>query len=192
MLALDNGTPRVLTMKQALKIYINHQENIITKRTQYDLKKALARIHIIDALLIVADAIDETIHIIRSSPTVEEAAQRLTERFGFDEAQCKAILDMTLRRLTGLEQQKYTDEKDALEKDVARYQSILGDQKFLEQTLIEELEEIKKKFGDARRTEISDYDYDESDEDLIPNKEILIFRQKQLILAVNNDRILLS
>ena len=178
MLALDHGTPRVLTMKQALKIYINHQENIITKRTQYDLKKALARIHIIDALLIVADAIDETIHIIRSSPTVEEAAQRLTERFGFDEAQCKAILDMTLRRLTGLEQQKYTDEKDALEKDVARYQSILGDQKFLEQTLIEELEEIKKKFGDARRTEISDYDYDESDEDLIPNKEILIFLTK--------------
>ena len=178
MLALDNGTPRVLSMKQALKIYIDHQETIITRRTQFDLAKTLARIHIIDALLAVADAIDETIHIIRSSKTSEEAAARLTERFGFDEVQCKAILDMPLRRLTGLEQQKYIDEKGGLLKDVEKYNSILSDKNALEDTLISELETIKNKYGDDRRSEITDYDYDESDEDLIPNKEILIFLTK--------------
>lgn len=178
MLALDNGTPRVLNMKQALKIYITHQENIITRRTQFDLNKAEGRIHILDAILAVADAIDETVHIIRSSKTSEEASARLTERFGFDEIQCKAILDMPLRRLTGLEQQKYLDEKTGLLADVERYNLILNDNVVLEDTLIAELETIKKKYGDARRSEISDYDYDESDEDLIPNKEILIFLTK--------------
>ncbi len=178
MLALDNGTPRVLNMKQAMKIYIDHQETIITRRTQYNLEKALARIHIIDAILAVADAIDETVHIIRSSKTSEEATQRLTDRFNFDEVQCKAILDMPLRRLTGLEQQKYLDEKNALIADTNHYNDILSNKSTLENVLIEELEVIKNKYGDARRTEISDYDYDESDEDLIPNKEILIFLTK--------------
>ncbi len=178
MLALDNGTPRVLNMKQAMKIYIDHQETIITRRTQYDLAKALARIHIIDAILAVADAIDETVHIIRSSKTSEEATKRLTERFNFDDVQCKAILDMPLRRLTGLEQQKYLDEKNALVADTNHYNDILANKATLENVLIEELENIKKKYGDARRTEISDYDYDESDEDLIPSKEILIFLTK--------------
>lgn len=178
MLALDNGTPRVLNMKQAMKIYIDHQETIITRRTQYNLAKALARIHIIDAILAVADAIDETVHIIRSSKTSEEATQRLTDRFNFDEVQCKAILDMPLRRLTGLEQQKYLDEKSALVADTNHYNDILANKNTLENVLIEELEVIKNKYGDARRTEISDYDYDESDEDLIPNKEILIFLTK--------------
>lgn len=178
MLALDNGTPRVLSMKQALKIYIEHQKNIILKRTQFDLKKTLARIHIIDAILAVTDAIDETVHIIRSSKTSEEATERLTARFNFDEIQCKAILDMPLRRLTGLEQQKYLDEKAVLVKDVETYNAIISDDGVLCNTLIDELEVIKKKFGDERRTEISDYDYDESDEDLIPNKEILIFLTK--------------
>ncbi len=178
MLALDNGTPRVLNMKQAMKIYIDHQETIITRRTQYNLAKALARIHIIDAILAVADAIDETVHIIRSSKTSEEATQRLTDRFNFDEVQCKAILDMPLRRLTGLEQQKYLDEKSSLIADTNHYNDILANKSTLENVLIEELEVIKNKYGDARRTEISDYDYDESDEDLIPNKEILIFLTK--------------
>ncbi len=178
MLALDNGTPRVLNMKQAMKIYIDHQETIITRRTQYNLAKALARIHIIDAILAVADAIDETVHIIRSSKTSEEATQRLTDRFNFDEVQCKAILDMPLRRLTGLEQQKYLDEKNALIADTNHYNDILSNKSTLENVLIEELEVIKNKYGDARRTEISDYDYDEGDEDLIPNKEILIFLTK--------------
>lgn len=178
MLALDNGTPKVLPMKQALQIYIDHQKNVIRRRTQFDLKKAMARIHILEAILIVADAIDETVHIIRSSKTYEEAQGRLIERFGFDEVQCKAILDMPLRRLTGLEQDKYLSEKSGLEEDCKHYNAILSDEHVLEETLIGELEDIKKKYGDARKTEISDFDLDEDDEDLIPNKEILIFLTK--------------
>jgi DNA gyrase subunit A len=178
MLALDNGTPKVLSMKQALQIYIDHQKNIIRRRTQFDLAKAEARIHILEAILLVADAIDETVHIIRSSKTYEEAQARLIERFGFDEVQCKAILDMPLRRLTGLEQDKYLNEKTGLEEDCQRYHAILSNETVLEDTLITELDDIKKKYGDQRRTEISDYDLDENDEDLIPNKEILIFLTK--------------
>ncbi len=178
MLALDNGTPKILSMKQALQIYIDHQKNIIRRRTQFDLAKALARIHILEAILLVADAIDETVHIIRSSKTYEEAQSRLIERFSFDEVQCKAILDMPLRRLTGLEQDKYLNEKSALEEDCKHYNAILSNETVLEDTLILELDEIKKKYGDSRRTEISDYDLDENDEDLIPNKEILIFLTK--------------
>ena len=174
-LALDHGVPRVLNRRQALKIYIDHQEEIITRRTRFDLKKAQDRIHIIDAILTVADAIDETIHIIRSSQTYEEASARLVERFHFDEVQTKAILDRPLRRLTGLDQQKYIDEKNGLVKDSEHYNAILSDHSILEETLIGELEIIKKNYGDARRTEISDYDIDDDDESLIPNKEILIF-----------------
>ncbi len=178
MLALDNGTPKILSMKQALQIYIDHQKNIIRRRTQFDLAKALARIHILEAILLVADAIDETVHIIRSSKTYEEAQSRLIERFSFDEVQCKAILDMPLRRLTGLEQDKYLNEKSGLEEDCKHYNAILSNETVLEDTLILELDEIKKKYGDSRRTEIADYDLDENDEDLIPNKEILIFLTK--------------
>ena len=178
MLALDNGTPKVLPMKQALQIYIDHQKNVIRRRTQFDLKKAMARIHILEAILMVADAIDETVHIIRSSKTYEEAQGRLIERFGFDEVQCKAILDMPLRRLTGLEQDKYLSEKTGLEEDCKHYNDILSNEHVLEETLVGELEDIKKKYGDARKTEISDFDLDEDDEDLIPNKEILIFLTK--------------
>lgn len=178
MLALDNGTPKVLSMKQALTIYIEHQKNIITRRTKFDLAKALARIHILEAILLVADSIDETVHIIRSSKTYEEAQSRLIERFDFDEIQCKAILDMPLRRLTGLEQDKYLNEKTGLEADCKHYNEILSDESVLEDTLIVELDEIKKKYGDSRKTELSDFDLDEDDEDLIPNKEILIFLTK--------------
>lgn len=174
MLALDNGTPKVLTMKQALDIYIKFQEEVITNRTKYNLKKAQARIHIIDGILLVADAIDEAIQIIRSSATNEEATDRLKARFNLDDIQCKSILDMQLRKLTGLERQKYSDEKAELEAEIRTYQAILTDKKVLETTLINELEEIKKKYGDPRRTEISDVDYDEDDEDLIASKETLI------------------
>lgn len=174
MLALDHGTPKVLTMKQALDIYIKFQEEVITNRTKYNLKKAQARIHILEGILLIADAIDETIHIIRSSSTNEEATERLKNRFNLDDIQCKNILDMQLRKLTGLERQKYADEKAGLEADCNEYQTILSDKGSLENLLISELEEIKQKYGDERRTEISDVDYDEDDEDLIANKEILI------------------
>lgn len=174
MLALDNGTPKVLSMRQAIDIYIKHQQNIITNRTKFLLKKAESRIHILNGIIAITDAIDEAIHIIRSSKTNEEASLRLKERFSLDDEQCKAIMDMTLKRLTGLEYQKYIDEKNALLNDCQEYHKLLDDYSYLQNKLIEELEEIKRKYGDDRRTEISDIDYDESDEDLIPDKEILI------------------
>ena len=174
MLALDNGTPKVLSMRQAIDIYIKHQQNIITNRTKFLLKKAESRIHILNGIIAIPDAIDEAIHIIRSSKTNEEASLRLKERFSLDDEQCKAIMDMTLKRLTGLEYQKYIDEKNALLNDCQEYHKLLDDYSYLQNKLIEELEEIKRKYGDDRRTEISDIDYDESDEDLIQDKEILI------------------
>lgn len=174
MLALDNGTPKVLSMRQAIDIYIKHQQNIITNRTKFLLKKAENRIHILNGIIAITDAIDEAIHIIRSSKTNEEASLRLKERFSLDDEQCKAIMDMTLKRLTGLEYQKYIDEKNALLNDCQEYHKLLDDYSYLQNKLIEELEEIKRKYGDDRRTEISDIDYDESDEDLIQDKEILI------------------
>ena len=174
MLALDNGTPKVLSMRQAIDIYIKHQQNIITNRTKFLLNKAESRIHILNGIIAITDAIDEAIHIIRSSKTNEEASLRLKERFSLDDEQCKAIMDMTLKRLTGLEYQKYIDEKNALLNDCQEYHKLLDDYSYLQNKLIEELEEIKRKYGDDRRTEISDIDYDESDEDLIPDKEILI------------------
>ena len=178
MLALDEGVPRVLSMRQALDIYIKFQEDIITKRTRYDLKKNSDRIHILDAFLLVADAIDETIRIIRTSETDDEVIQRLFDRFGLDEIQSKSILDMQLKKLKKLDQRKYAEEKATLEKQNVHFREILSDRKVLEQTLIDELEEIKNRYGDARRTEISDYDLDSSDEDLIPDKEVLIILTK--------------
>ena len=178
MLALDNGTPKVLSMRQALDIYIKFQEEVITNRTRYNLKKAQDRIHILEAFLLIADAIDETIRIIRSSETDDEVISRLNERFGLDEIQSRSILEMQLKRLKKLDQRKYADEKASLEADCAHYNSILSNQSVLEDTLIGELEEIKKAYGDERKTLITDYDYDESDEDLIPNKEVLVILTK--------------
>ena len=178
MLALDNGTPKVLSMRQALDIYIKFQEEVITKRTQFNLKKAMERIHILDAFLLVADAIDETIHIIRSSETDDEVIQRLFERFGLDDTQSRSILELQLKRLKKLDQRKYADEKASLEADCKHYNAILSDRTVLEDTLIGELEDIKKSYGDDRRTLITDYDYDESDEDLIPDKEVLVILTK--------------
>ena len=178
MLALDNGTPKVLNMKQALTIYINFQKDVIRRRTQFDLKKAEDRIHIINGLLIVSDGIEEAVRIIRGSSSNEDATEKLKVRFSLDDAQCKAILDMTLRRLTGIEQKKLTDEKVKLEESCKFYLSILNDEEILKKVLIDELEEIKNKYGDERRTEISESEYSPDDEDLIPDKEILVILTK--------------
>ena len=178
MLALDNGSPKVLNMKQALTIYINFQKDVIKRRTQYDLKKAEDRIHIITGLLIVSDAIEEAVRIIRSASSNEDATEKLKVRFSLDDIQCKAILDMTLRRLTGIEQKKLIDEKTKLEESCKFFLSILNDEEVLKKVLIDELEEIKNKYGDERRTEISDTEYSPDNEDLIPNKEILVILTK--------------
>ncbi len=174
MLALDNGAPKILNMKQALQIYIKFQREVIRRRTAYDLGKAKDRLHIIEALIKATDNIDEIIHIIRGSKTQDEAASKLAVRFEFDDLQVKAILDMTFRRLTGLERDKLSLEQEQLNKDIAVFNRILSEPAFLDETLINEMTEIKDKFGDERKTEISDANADEDDEDLIDDKEVLI------------------
>lgn len=174
MLALDHGTPKVLNMKQALQLYIDFQREIIARRTQYDLKKASDRIHILDALMEATDNVDEVVSMIRHSKTQDEAAEKLKERFGFDDVQVKAILDLTLRKLTGLERDKLTAEKEGHLKDIEEFNHILSDRSYLDEVLIKEMTEISDKFGDDRRTEISDVIFSEEDEDLIPDATILI------------------
>lgn len=174
MLALDRGTPRVLNMKQALELYIEFQREVVRRRTVFDLDKAKARNHILDGLIEACDNVDEVVSLIRGSKTQEEASIKLKERFNFDDEQVKAILDMTLRKLTGLERDKLSDEKAGHEKDMLEYNHILSDAAYLDSVLMKEMQEISDKFGDDRRTEISDIVTSEEDEDLIADKSILI------------------
>lgn len=174
MLALDHGTPKVLNMKQALQLYIDFQREVISRRTSYQLKKAKDRIHIIDGLIQASDAVDEVVSLIRSSKTQDEASQKLKDRFEFDDAQVKAILDMALRKLTGLERDKLSAEKDGLNANIVEYNHILSEPAYLDEVLIGEMQEISNKFGDDRRTEISDIAITNEDEDLIADKTILI------------------
>lgn len=174
MLALDHGAPKILNMKQYLNLYIDFQREIIRRRTIFDLKKAQDRLHVLEGLLIAVDNIDECVKIIRNSKTQEEASLKLKERFEFDDVQIKAILDLSLRKLVGLERDKLIDEKASLLKDVDEYNHILNDASHLDEVLIKEMEEIKNTNGDERRTEISDAISDDSDEDLIEDSTILI------------------
>jgi DNA gyrase subunit A len=188
MLALDSGVPKILNMKQALNIFIKFQEDIVERRTRFDLQKAKDRLHILEALKLVHDNIDEVVHIIRSSANDEESANRLKERFAFDDVQTKAVLDMPLKRLNGLEIGKITGEMEDLNKDIIRYNDILGNFELLKQVVLDELEETKKKYGDERRTELSNAIFSEDDEDLVPNEEILIMlTESGYIKRVNPD-----
>jgi len=173
MLALDNGAPRVLNMKQALEIYIRFQEQIIERRTRFYLKKAKDRVHILEGLKIAHDNIDQIVHIIRNAETQESAAIELINQFTLDEIQAKAILDMPLRRLPHLEINKIIDEINELQNDIVRYNEILSNYDVLKEVLLAELEETKNKFKDERRTEIGEGNYSTEDEDLIEDEEIL-------------------
>ena len=155
MLALVNGEPKVLSLRDALYYYILHQEDVVTRRTKYDLDKSLARAHILEGLLKALDNIDEIVHIIRHSPDTPTAKQTLMERFEFSDKQAQAILDMRLARLTGLEREKLLEEYQELEKTIAYLQSLLDDKQKLLGVIKDELTEIKNKFADPRRTEIS-------------------------------------
>ena len=155
MLALVNGEPKVLSLRDALYYYILHQEDVVTRRTKYDLDKSLARAHILEGLLKALDNIDEIVHIIRHSPDTPTAKQTLMERFDFSDKQAQAILDMRLARLTGLEREKLLEEYQELEKTIAYLQSLLDDKQKLLGVIKDELTEIKNKFADPRRTEIS-------------------------------------
>ena len=174
-LALVKGVPRVLNIKEVLEYYLEHQVEVITRRTQYDLDKAEARAHILEGLLIALSNIDAVIQLIKKSQTTEEAVEGLRKAFSLTEIQAKAILDMKLQRLTGLEIDKIKEEMATLRKFIAECKEILKSHDKKLQIIISELEEIKTKFGDERKTEISlSEELDIEDEDLIPVEDVII------------------
>lgn len=178
MLSLVNGEPKILGLKDMLTYYLRHQEEVVTRRTQYDLNKAQERDHIVQGLLIAIDNIEEVIRIIRSSSSVQEAKSRLTERFGLDDVQAQAIVDMRLRALTGLERDKLEAEHAELLKTIGRLQAILADRNLLLGVIREEINVIADKYGDDRRSQINIHaDMSELEmEDLIQNENCVITR----------------
>jgi DNA gyrase, A subunit len=174
MLALVNNEPKVLNLLQMLTYYLRHQEEVVTRRTKYDLNKAEEREHIMEALLKALDFIDEVIAIIRSSKTTQEAKQRLMDRFEFDDVQAQAIVDMRLRQLTGLERSKLEEEFAALEAKIAEYRKILSDEKELLSVIKTEIIAIRDRYGDDRRTSIGYDEFDFDAEDLIPDDATII------------------
>jgi DNA gyrase subunit A len=174
MLALVNGVPRVLSLKEILHYYILHQEEVVERRTRYDLAKAEARAHILEGFVIALDNIDEVIRIIRSSNTDREAKDVLMERFKLSEKQSEAILEMKLRRLTGLEREKIEAELKELREKIDYYKRLLSDKDLVKQVIKEELTEIKEKFSSARITKITDEAKDLDVEDLIAEEEVAI------------------
>ncbi|HIX73124.1 MAG TPA: DNA gyrase subunit A [Candidatus Anaerobutyricum stercoripullorum] len=174
MLALVDNQPKILNLKEMLTYYLDHQKDVVTRRTRYELNKAKERAHILEGLLKALDVIDEVIRIIRASKNVSEARESLMEAFDFSEAQAQAIVDMRLRALTGLEREKLQAEYDELEKKIAEYEAILADEKLLLGVIREEIILIRDKYGDDRRTSIELDAEDLSDEALIPRKDTVI------------------
>ncbi|EJA1954144.1 DNA gyrase subunit A [Staphylococcus pseudintermedius] len=175
MIALINGRPQLINLKQALYHYLEHQKEVVRRRTEYNLRKAKDRAHILEGLRIALDHIDEIITIIRESETDKVAMESLQSRFALSERQAQAILDMRLRRLTGLERDKIEQEYNDLIAYIAELEAILADEEKLLELVREELTEIKEKFGDDRRTEIQLGGIDQlEDEDLIPEEQIVI------------------
>ena len=174
MLALVDNTPKQLSMKEALSYYLIHQREVIERRTKYELDKALERAHILEGFRIALDDIDEIIHIIRNSQTDDEIIKKFDERFGLSELQSKAILDMRLRRLSGLERSKIEEEYQEILVTINDLQDILAKPERVTTIIEDELNDIKASFGDERRSEITDEDYDVMDEDLIPQEDIVV------------------
>ena len=173
-LALVGGVPKCLSLPEMLRCYIDHQVDVVTRRTRYDLKKAQARAHILEGYLLALDHIDEVIRIIRSSQTDTEASQRLIERFGFTPEQTQAILEMRLRRLTGLERDKIEEELAGLRRAIAYYEDLLAHEEKILGVIKEEMREIAKKYGDKRRTEIAAAERDLDVEDLIADEDMVV------------------
>lgn len=174
MLALVDGVPRVLSLKETLHYYIAHQQEVIVRRTRYELAKAEERAHILEGLIVALDNIDEVISIIRSSQTDTEAGNRLTERFGLSKKQTDAILEMRLRRLTGLERNKIETELNELLEKIAYYKRVLGDEALVREIIKEELLEVKKKYNTPRRTRITEAAKDFDVEDLIAEEDMVV------------------
>jgi len=175
MLALVNGQPKVMNLKSVIAHYIDHQKDVVTRRTQYDLKKAEARAHILEGLRIALDNIDEIINILRSSKNIAEAKERMMSRFGLSELQAEAIAEMRLKSLTGLERNKIDEEYLSLIKDIEYYRSLLMNEQKLLMVIKDELLDIKKKFNDRRRTKIISASLEEFDEeDFIEEHEVAV------------------
>jgi len=174
MLALVDDEPRVLNLKQMLSYYIEHQKEVVIRRTKYDLNKAEERAHIIEGLKIALDHIDEIINIIRSSKEESTAKQRLMDTFGLSDKQAQAILDMRLRRLTGLERERLEEEYEGLIKEINRFKEILSSERILLDLIKNELLEIKEKYGDQRRTRIMPAADEINIEDMIEKEDVII------------------
>ena len=175
MIALDHGQPRVLNLKQILECYVKHQIEVVTRRTKYDLDKAKARLHIVEGLLIALVNIDEVVATIKASKNAEEAIAQLTTKFLLTEIQAKAILDMKLQRLTGLELEKLQEEKKELHEIVDYLEDILNHHEKLMQVIVSELTEVQRKYGDDRRTGLDlSEDLEVEDADLIPEEDVII------------------
>ena len=177
-LALVNGEPKILTLKQIIEEYIDHQFNVITRRTQFDLKNAQDRAHILEALLKALDFIDEVIDILRSSKSIPEGKERLMQRFGFDEVQANHIVQMRLGQLTGLEREKLEDEEAELERKIAEYLHILSSRETVLEVVKNELIAVRDEFADDRRTEIVNVSGEVDVEDLIPVEECVFTKTR--------------
>ena len=174
MLALVNNEPKVMSILQMLKAYLSHQEEVVTRRTKYDLNKAEERDHILQGLLIALDNIDEVITIIRNSADTQTAKENLINRFALSDAQAQAIVDMRLRALTGLERSKLENEHEELIKKIAELKAILADEKLLLGVIKNEMIITADKYGDDRRSKIGFDEFDITDEDMIPNENTII------------------
>ena len=175
MIALDHGQPKVLNLKQILECYVRHQIEVVTRRTKYDLDKAKARCHIVEGLLIALASIDEVVSTIKASKNTEEATKQLIEKFLLTEIQAKAILDMKLQRLTGLEIEKLEQEQKELNEIIDYLEDILSNHSKLMNVIVSELKEVQRKYGDDRRTEIDlSEDLEVEDADLIPEEDVIV------------------
>lgn len=172
--ALVNGRPKTLSLKELLEAFVEHRREVVLRRTRYDLRKAEERAHILKGLMIACDNIDEVIHIIRSSKTTDEARQRLSDRFELDDIQTRAIVEMRLRQLTGLEMEKLRTEYEDLLAKIAYYNEILSNEHVLREVIKNELMEIRDKYGDERRTKINPFSGDFNSEDFYPDDKMII------------------
>lgn len=173
-IALVKGRPKLLSLRDCVRHFVDHRRDVTIRRTKFDLKKAQDRAHILEALIVACDNIDEVVHIIRASRTPQEAVENLRKRFDFDEVQAKAIVDMRLAQLTGLNMDKLHKEYDDLQALIARLQAILNDPELCKQVMKEELQEVKEKYGDDRRTEIKYSSEEFNAEDFYPDDPVVI------------------
>ena len=173
-IALVHGRPKLLTLKECIHHFVEHRHDVTIRRTQFDLKKAQDRAHILQALIVACDNIDEVVHIIRASKTPQEAIDNLMKRFDFDEVQARAIVDMRLRQLTGLQMDQLHNEYEELQKLIAYLQQILDDPELCKKVMKDELQEVKAKYGDERRTEIKYSSEEFNAEDFYPDDPVVI------------------